>query len=292
VPDFDVACGDHRLAVTYSPAGGAAVVALHGASNGTRDFFLYEHLHRVLPPAGIGVATFDRRGEGDSTGEPSRGQFALQVEDALAVANSLDVEHVGLWGYSQGGWVAPLAAAQSERIDFLILIASTGVTPAEQMMYATAEQLRRAGHSPKTVERALALRQAFDDWAHGRVTDGGTALEHELIATADEPWRPLAFLPPRLPDEPGRRRWVEEMDFDPTHSFEQVNIPTLLFYGADDAWTPIDYSIEAWRTAGGDDVEIMTIPNSSHSLTLPDGTLAPQYERKIVHWISTVCPTH
>lgn len=290
--DFDVVCGDRRLAVTYSPAGAVAVVALHGASNGTRDFFLYEHLHRVLPPAGIGVATFDRRGEGGSTGDRSLGQFKLQADDALAVVNSLDVEQVGLWGYSQGGWVAPVAAARSERISFLILIASTGVTPAKQMMFATAQQLRRSGHSPETIERALALRQAFDDWAHGRVADNGAAVEHELIATADEPWRPLAFLPPHLPDEQARRRWIEEMDFEPTYSFEQVNIPTLLFYGADDAWTPIDPSIDAWRTAGGDDVEIMIIPNSSHALTLPDGTLASQYERTIVDWISTVCPTN
>jgi alpha-beta hydrolase superfamily lysophospholipase len=54
------------LAASYSSAGETAIVALHGAGEGTRDFFLYEHLHEVLPPAGISVATFDRRGEGES----------------------------------------------------------------------------------------------------------------------------------------------------------------------------------------------------------------------------------
>jgi alpha/beta superfamily hydrolase len=63
------------LAASYSPAGDTAVVALHSASGGTRDDPLYRHLHELLPPAGVGVVTFDRRGEGESTSEPSRGRF-------------------------------------------------------------------------------------------------------------------------------------------------------------------------------------------------------------------------
>ena len=51
------------LAASYSPAGSTAIVVLHGAGAGTRDnSLLYRHLHEVLPPAGIGVITFDRRG--------------------------------------------------------------------------------------------------------------------------------------------------------------------------------------------------------------------------------------
>jgi alpha-beta hydrolase superfamily lysophospholipase len=61
------------LTASYSPAGGTALLALHGAACGTRDYFLYEHLHEVLPAAGIGVVIFDRRGEGDSTGTSSLG---------------------------------------------------------------------------------------------------------------------------------------------------------------------------------------------------------------------------
>src|SRR5262249_3940164 len=102
-PDARVS-GAGRLEVEI-PAGGAmlaasvslpeelpapAVVALHGASEGTRDGQLYTHLHRALPSAGFAVATFDRRGEGASTGDPSRGRFAQQAADALAV-----VDYVG-----------------------------------------------------------------------------------------------------------------------------------------------------------------------------------------------------
>ncbi len=55
----------------------------------------------------------------------------------------------------------------------------------------------------------------------------------------DEPWLELAFLPPALLDEEGRRLWIEEMDFDPRPVFAQVSCPTLLFYGSEDSWSPV-----------------------------------------------------
>lgn len=277
--------GGVTLAATYSPAGDVAVVALHGASCGDRDYFLYRHLHEVLPRAGVGVVTFDRRGAGESTGESSRGRFDVQVQDALAVREALDVARVGLWGFSQGGWIGPLAAAASDRVAFLVLIASTGVTPSAQMRYATAQQLRRAGYGTDVVARALALRHEFEEWVHGRAPDRAAALEAELRSTLDQPWRPLGFLPPRLLDDQERRLWIEEMDFDPRPSFRQVRVPTLLFYGEDDAWSSVDVSVDAWRQARKDDVEIVVVPDAAHEMRLPDGRIAPEYERRLVDWL-------
>ena len=117
---------------------------------------------------------------------------------------AVDVERVGIWGFSQGGWIGPLAAAASDRVAFLVLIASTGVTPSAQMMYAAGEQLRRGGYDEAVVSRA-----------------------------------PLTFLPPTLLNEEECRLWIDEMDFDPRPVFAQVRVPTLLFYGEDDAWTPL-----------------------------------------------------
>src|SRR5919204_5753297 len=80
-----------------------ALVALHGAQPGLRDDPLFHHLHETLPPAGFAVLTFDRRGEGASTGEPSAGQFELLAADAIALGEELaprgeiDAERIGLW---------------------------------------------------------------------------------------------------------------------------------------------------------------------------------------------------
>jgi uncharacterized protein len=277
--------GDVSLAATFSPAGERVIVALHGAGEGTKDAALYAHLHELLPPAGIGVVTFDRRGEGESTGDSSRGRFELQVEDALAVVRAIDAERVGLWGISQGGWIGPLAAAASDEIAFLVLIASTGVTPSEQMLYAVERQLLLAGYGEGVVERALELRRRFEDWVHTRAPEPDEQLAADLWAGLDEPWWGQVWLPPRLLDEESVRLWIEEMDFDPRPVFAQVRVPTLLFYGEADSWTPVEPSIEAWRAARGSELEIVVVPEAEHDLTLPDGSLSPDYQEKLVDWL-------
>jgi pimeloyl-ACP methyl ester carboxylesterase len=270
------------LAVSWTPAGDAAIVALHGASEGTRDFFLYEHLHATLPPRGIGVATFDRRGDGASTGDSSRGRFELQARDALAVRDALPVGRAGLWGFSQGAWSAPLAATLSERVDFLVLVGSAGVTPAEQMHYATASQLALAGYGDDVVARALELRRRFEAHVHGA---DDAELAGDLLAGLDEPWWGLAFLPPATLDDEGRRAWIDEMDFDPVPVFSGVRVPTLCFYGAADSWLPVDESAAVWRSL---EAYVVVIDGAEHDLTFPDGTLAPAYEETLADWLSRV----
>jgi uncharacterized protein len=284
--DLGIARDGISLAATYSLAGDTAVVALHGAGHGTRDFLLYEHLHELLPPAGIGVVTFDRRGEGESTGDSSRGRFQLQVEDALAVRDAIDAERVGMWGFSQGGWIAPLAAAQSDRVAFVVGVASTGVTPSAQMMYATAHQLRLAGYPDDVVERALDLRRRFEDSVADRPVDEDQ-LRADLLAALDEDWYQHLWLPATTLDAEGKRLWIEEMDFDPEPIFARVRVAALLFLGERDSWSPVPESVETWRRAKPD-AEVVVIPDAEHDMTLPDGTVAPEYERRLVDWLKGV----
>jgi pimeloyl-ACP methyl ester carboxylesterase len=288
VRDLRIEADGATLAASYSPAGDTAVVALHGAGAGTRDFLLYRHLHDVLPRAGIGVVTFDRRGEGESTGDASRGRFQLQADDALAVLAAVPATRVGLWGVSQGGWIAPLAASQSDGVAFVIGVASTGVTPAEQMMYATAQQLRLAGYGEDVIERALDLRRRFEDSVHEQPVDE-RALRAELEAALDEDWVEHLWLPPGLLDDEGKRLWIEELDFDPRPIFARVRVPALLFFGERDSWSPVEASVDAWREAKPD-AQIVVIPDAEHDLTLPDRTIAPEYERTLVEWVTSVAP--
>jgi pimeloyl-ACP methyl ester carboxylesterase len=274
------------LAASYSPGEETALVVLHGASDGTRNSPRYNHLHTLLPPAGIGVVTFDRRGEGDSTGEPSRDRFELQAEDALAVVRAIDAKRIGLWGFSQGGWVGPLVAAATDEVAFLVLVASTGVTPGVQMMYAVERQLKLAGYGEDVVDRALGLRRQFDDSVHTPGHQQDKQLAAELRAARDEPWWPHVWLSTTLLDEESQRLWIEEMDFDPRPTFARLRVPTLLFYGEADSWTPVDSSVTAWREARGDEVEIVVIPEAEHDLTLPNGTLSPDYEQTLVNWLA------
>jgi len=284
--ELRIDCDGFSLAASYSPAGRTALVALHGAGEGTRDSPLLRHLHELLPPHGIGVVTFDRRGEGESTGDATRGRFDLQADDALAVLRALDAERVGLAGYSQGGWVAPIAATLSDEVAFLVLVASIGVTPSEQMMVACERQLRLAGYGDDVVERALGLRRRFERWIHSQAPEPDEALAADLWAAIDEPWAGQLWLPPTLLDEEGVRLWIEEMDFDPRPIFASVRVPTLSFYGANDSWAPVEASAEAWKAARGDEVDVVIVPGAEHDMTLPDGSFAAEYEQKLVEWLT------
>jgi pimeloyl-ACP methyl ester carboxylesterase len=261
-------------------------VALHGAGEGTRDNHLYEHLHEVGSRVGIGVATYDRRGEGASDGQPSVDHLELQANDALAVADALGADRVGLWGFSQGSWVAPLAASRSPRVAFLVLIASTGVSPSEQMLYGVAEQVRRAGFGEDEVRRAVELRRAFGAWMREPADEPGSVLAAALDSASSEPWWPQAYLPTALPDPVKRETWRAEMDFDPEPVFAATTVPTLLFYGGDDSWTPVQASVDTWRRARGDAVEVVVVPEAGHDLALLDGQLSPTYEERLVRWLA------
>jgi pimeloyl-ACP methyl ester carboxylesterase len=261
-----------------------ALVAVHGAERATRDYALFRHLHAVLPRAGFAAVTFDRRGEGASTGEPSAGRFDVLAADAIAVVEhvaalpEIDERRVGLWGISQGGWVAPLAATRSERVAFLALVASAGVSPAEQMRWAVPRQLRLAGYGDEAVSLQDAARAALEEVVHGH---GSAERAQDLLdAASREPWWPLAYLPDRLLDEEGRRGWIEEMDFEPEAVFAGVRVPTVLVYGEADSWMPVDLSVEAWRRARGDEVEVVRLPGVGHE---PIGS--QEYEAALIEWL-------
>jgi dipeptidyl aminopeptidase/acylaminoacyl peptidase len=98
------------------------VIVLHGASSPSRDLPLYHHLEQMLPPLGIAVFVFDRRGSGASTGGGSTAyDFHVLADDGVAAGKALagdahvDAARIGYWGISQGGWLALLAASKDPR---------------------------------------------------------------------------------------------------------------------------------------------------------------------------------
>lgn len=267
------------------PAGAGpfpAIVGVHPADDGSRDHFLLRHLELVLPPAGIAVARFDRRGDDVPLLDQARDVEA--VVDALVARADIERSRVGLWGFSQGAWVAPIVAARSARVAFLVLVASTGVSPAAQMRYGTAKQARAFGHSEAEVAALLALRAAFEDYARGRRPRA--EVQSLVDAAKDEPWFPRAWVRPVLPSAPG---FWPDMDFDPLPVFRQVNVPTLLFYGEDDEWQPIDASIAAWSGRGR---TINRLRGTAHAPTLRGerdlGSVAPDYTDSLVAWLRKV----
>jgi pimeloyl-ACP methyl ester carboxylesterase len=275
------------------PEGGPApaLIALHGAERGLKDWYLYEHLHEALPAAGVAAVTFDRRGEGGSTGESSRGKFELQADDALTVLEhvaalpGIDADRIGLWGISQGGWVGPVAAARSPRVAFLVLVASCGVTPGEQMRWSAGLQAGREYGADASTSAAELWTRVLE-WMRGA---DRRPLEDAVAAAKASAWWPKALMSGDLPGDEARDEVRAELDFDPEPVFARTRVPTLLVYGDEDEWIPVEESIAAWQRARVDEVEVLVIPGAGHEPTI-DGELSPAYEARLVDWLGANAP--
>ncbi|MET7832522.1 alpha/beta hydrolase [Micromonospora sediminicola] len=273
-------------AVLDLPAGPVrgGLVVLHGSHADQRSYFLYAHLARLLPPAGVAVLRYDRRPRVDGHDVP----LADQAEDAAAalaeVRRHVGAVPVGIWGFSQGAWAAAVTATR-DPVDFLVLVGCSGVSPAAQMRYGTAEQLRRHGYGPADVAELTRLREVAEGFLRGDVPR--SVAQAELDAAVRRPWFPLAFLPDELPGTPGT--WAD-MDFDPAPVLARLTCPVLLCYGQTDAWTPIEASLAVWRREARDaELTVARLAGCDHAPTLgggdDPGSVSPQYEAVLLDWL-------
>jgi dienelactone hydrolase len=132
-----------------------AVVLVHGSGEVTGGD-LMAGPGRRLADMGFVVLAYDKRGVGQSTGEyasigPSNSvrMLDLLAADTLAGVEALrrrpdvDKSRVGLLGFSQAGWIAPLAASRSNAVAFVVLISGPAVSVGEEIFYS-----RLAGEDP------------------------------------------------------------------------------------------------------------------------------------------------
>ncbi|MEV0233313.1 alpha/beta hydrolase [Nonomuraea sp. NPDC050786] len=137
-------------------SGRAGVVLVHGAGTGTkREKLLAEAV--AFARQGMSVLVYDKRSEGYSLFTRSYSQLADDALGAVATLRrqaGVDPSKVGIWGLSEGGWVAPLAASRSADISFVILVGANALHPLRQQTWAVAAGLRKAGVRGSLVDRA------------------------------------------------------------------------------------------------------------------------------------------
>ncbi|MFF4191334.1 alpha/beta hydrolase family protein [Nonomuraea sp. NPDC001831] len=129
---------------------------MHGAGTGTpREKLLGEAV--AFARQGLTVLIYDKRSVGYSLFQRSYAQLA---EDALGAVATLrkepgvDPGKVGVWGLSEGGWVAPLAASKSKDIAFVVVVGANALRPLRQQSWAVAAGLRKAGVGGSLVDHA------------------------------------------------------------------------------------------------------------------------------------------
>jgi pimeloyl-ACP methyl ester carboxylesterase len=259
----------------------AGLVPLQPAEDPSRDHFLLRHLAEVLPAHGVAVLRYDRRPAKDGHDVP----LALQAEDARTamaelrrLTGSAELP-VGVWGFSQGGWAAMLAAPAAS---FLVTVSAAAVSPAEQMRYGTRRQLIEAGYGDGELERLDQLRAAFEDYLRG--VRSREEVEPLVEEAAEAPWFHLGWVPRELP-EPDH--WPD-MDFDPVGALARLRCPVLAFFGEADEWVPVDASIDRFRAAAeraGNSLTVARLPGTTHEPVLASGAVSPVYEHTLVSWL-------
>jgi len=144
------------LGVSFYFTGGArqaTIILIHGADAETREMgFLIPYF--VLN--GINVISYDQRGTGKSSGnwlQSGPMQRAADVEavyDAYSASAHVDVKRMGVWGFSNGGWTAPIVAT-TRPLAFMILKSGPAESIETNIYYTVEQSLRRKHYDAEAI---------------------------------------------------------------------------------------------------------------------------------------------
>jgi len=143
-----------------------AVILISGSGPQDRNSELFEHKSFLviadhLTKNGIAVLRVDDRGVGGSTGvynQTGLDGFKRDTEYALSYLKTrTDINHtkIGLIGHSLGGVIAPMIASQTAEINFIILLAGSGIRGDKLMLLQKAIIERSMGVN----EQGIAVGQ-------------------------------------------------------------------------------------------------------------------------------------
>ena len=164
------------------------VVMIHGSSGQGKMTRETTRSRAILfVKSGIAALIYDRRGNGKSSGEDDRIlKMELLAKDAaagvefLATRNDINKTKIGVYGISQGGWVAPYAVNFTNKINFVITVSAPGITPDEQNDFASGivvstiikDDLKKAGvpnpeqHSDNQIIKSSSANEIIPGFSH------------------------------------------------------------------------------------------------------------------------------
>jgi pimeloyl-ACP methyl ester carboxylesterase len=269
-------CGENILAgvlvLPETPGPHPAIALVFGSGPTDRTYYgMAPHLWRSFARHGFACLVWDKPGVGKSTGDYNAQSFRDRADEALAAARFLrrrpeiKRDRVGLWGHSQGGTVATLAASLSEDVAFLIEVGGAQVVAWQQDSLRVEAQMRADGHKEEEIREAVD----FARMRMGLIRGEGEfeKLEKAHAGVENRPWfeyvgrcnRDLFY---------SARKMVE---FDPGPAWEKVRCPVLAIYGEKDTSLPSEKSIpiilRGLEKGGNRDVTIKVFPRADHGLS-------------------------
>ncbi len=299
------------LAATFTIPQGAgpfpAVLLITGSGPQDRDESLMGHkpfliLSDYLTRHGIAVLRADDRGVGKSTGvfaNATTADFATDVEAGVAylkTRSEVNQHKIGLIGHSEGGVIAPMVAARNKDVDFIVMMAGTGV-PGDQVIVAQGEAIQIAmGKDPAEAAKSAATEKEMLSLVE---TEKDPAILEKELQQKMKGQVPEAQIGMQIKQltSPWFRYFLT---YDPATALRKVTCPVLAINGSLDKQVLPDQNLPAIRKAleqsGNKHYEIEELPGLNHLFqTAKTGspteyaqieeTMSPVAMEKISNWI-------
>jgi len=297
-----------------------AVILITGSGPQNRDEELMGHKPFLvwsdyLTRNGIAVLRFDDRGTAASKGDfktATSMDFKSDVEAALLYLQSrkeIDKKHIGLIGHSEGGIIAPMVAAGSKDISFIVLLAGTGI-PGGQLLLLQQELIGRASGVSET---ELQKTKKINEGAFNLVTKSTNS---ETVKTDLTNYIKKALKEDSATKIPAGMTEDQYVDLqvkqianpwmlyfikhDPAVTLEKVKCPVLAINGSKDLQVPPEVNLKTIKTAlnkgGNKNVTTKELPGLNHLFQecktgLPDEystieqTISPSALDEVTKWI-------
>lgn len=282
------------LVLPPGPGPHPALVMVPGSGPETRRIPRY--VGDLLAWNGVAVLVTDKRGTGGSTGQWNglgQADWATDVEaqlDFLRTQRDVDANRLGLFGNSEGGFVAPVVAARRSDVRFLVCRVCSALPHAPVVIDIQTGILRRSGASEADVAQAGELLERMMRYALSRT--GYDSLVAHAARGSGRPWQRL--IPPTGIPAPGARYWDvyrAMLVVDPREYYARLRIPVLVLLGERDDRLLVDKHRTVFESLqrGGVDLDLWVIPEASHGLMLGVGNSAgypPGLHERLAHWVA------
>ncbi len=281
-----------------------AVVLISGMGPNDRDYTMLGHklflvLADYLTRRGIAVLRFDKRGIGKSTGiynstvtSQDLSKDALAAVDYLTRRDDIQRKQIGLIGHSEGGIIAPMVAATSADVAFVVLMAAGVSTSTESITKQVAMQLRADGATQEIIVHDSTIRKQLLDIVKSTISQEALPQMH---AAFERYWKGLSEAEQdavsRLPFAISKLKadsvmnmfnsaWYRHfLNYDPVAMLKQVTVPVLAVNGSCDGITSAALSLPiiagALKQVHNNDCTTIELSNMNHWFqTCKTGALA------------------
>lgn len=278
-----------------------AVVLISGSGPQNRNEELFGHkpfllLSDYLTRNGIAVLRFDDRGTAASTGDFSSAtsvDFAADVASAVQYLQSrpeIDKSKIGLVGHSEGGMIAPMVAGNSDDIDFIVMLAGTGIRGDKLLLAQQALIGEASGMSPNQLaENEMLSKKVFEIILKDQ---GEAEMKGEIRNHMTQVFRniPEENIPQGMTEEEFVNAQMAQMTspwmqyfirYDPAPALEKVSCPVLAINGGKDLQVPAKENLEAIKAGlakgGNTNVTTVELPGLNHLFQEAETGLISEY---------------